>query len=396
MSFRNESAPRAATGAAALLFSALAACTPMRTAAVPPAPVGLENALPGPAAANSIGQGPTRIALLVPLSAPGAPGAAARALRNAAELAYNEGNSTHLQILVRDTGGTPQGAATAAAEAVREGAGLILGPLTAPDVAAAGEVARNSQVNLVAFSTDPNVAGRGVYLLSFQADPEINRVVAHAAHAGKRAFAAIVPDSPYGALASATFQQAVPANGGRVVALEKAGSDPSSRQAAAQRIADVVRSGGADALFLPEAGPNLKATLDVLAANGVDGRNVKFLGTGVWNDPATLGDARLQGGWFAGPDPAKYRDFAGRYRHAYGADPVRIASLAYDATRLAAELARRGANFSSDTLASPSGFAGTDGVFRFRREGTVERGLAVLEVQNGTAQPVSPAPDAFP
>ena len=67
------------------------------------------------------------------------------------------------------------------------------------------------------------------------------------------------------------------------------------------------------------------------------------------------------------------------------ADPVRTATLAYDAVALVAALARtQGAQrFAPETLTNPSGFAGIDGLFRFRSDGTNERGLAVMKVTGG-------------
>jgi branched-chain amino acid transport system substrate-binding protein len=54
-----------------------------------------------------------------------------------------------------------------------------------------------------------------------------------------------------------------------------------------------------------------------------------------------------------------------------------------------------GQRFSEDVLTNPSGFAGIDGVFRFKQDGTNERGLAVLRVGPSGGQVVSPAPKSF-
>ena len=52
-----------------------------------------------------------------------------------------------------------------------------------------------------------------------------------------------------------------------------------------------------------------------------------------------------QGGLYAAPDPSGFRAFSGRYRAKYGADPVRTATLAYDAVALVAALSKQqGAN----------------------------------------------------
>jgi branched-chain amino acid transport system substrate-binding protein len=122
-----------------------------------------------------------------------------------------------------------------------------------------------------------------------------------------------------------------------------------------------------------------------------------LLGTGLWDDPQIFSDAALQGAWFAAPETTGYRTFAARYRARYGRDPVRTATLAYDAVSLVAALVKTQGpqRFSDQVLTNTSGFSGIDGVFRFRADGTNERGLAVLRVASGGGQPVSPAPRAF-
>jgi hypothetical protein len=68
--------------------------------------------------------------------------------------------------------------------------------------------------------------------------------------------------------------------------------------------------------------------------------------------------------------------------------------LSYDAVSLAAALARTQGSqrFSEPVLTNPSGFAGADGVFRFRPDGTNDRALAVQEVRASGAVTVSAAP----
>ena len=76
---------------------------------------------------------------------------------------------------------------------------------------------------------------------------------------------------------------------------------------------------------------------------------------------------------------------------------MRTAQLSYDAVALVAALVKtQGAQrFTEQILTTASGFAGIDGVFRFKADGTNERGLAVLRVAPGGGQVVSPAPKGF-
>jgi ABC-type branched-subunit amino acid transport system substrate-binding protein len=117
----------------------------------------------------------------------------------------------------------------------------------------------------------------------------------------------------------------------------------------------------------------------------------------LWDDQRIFSVAALNDGWFAAPEASGFRAFAQRYRARFGQDPVRTATLAYDAVALVARLVQtEGANaFSEQVLTNSSGFSGVDGVFRFRPDGTNERGLAVMKVTPQGPEVISPAPRSF-
>ena len=66
--------------------------------------------------------------------------------------------------------------------------------------------------------------------------------------------------------------------------------------------------------------------MQALQGAGVDPKRLQLLGTGLWDDQRVFSDPALDGGWFAAPDSAGFRGFAGRYRIRYGQDPVRTAT----------------------------------------------------------------------
>ncbi|MHC2338746.1 penicillin-binding protein activator [Bradyrhizobium sp. USDA 4454] len=341
---------------------------------------------------QAVGTGQVKIGLILPLSAAGNAGLAAQSMRNAAEMALAEFQNPNIQLLIKDDGGSPQGASQGAQQALSEGAEIILGPLFAGSVPAVAQLTRPRGTSVIAFSTDSSVAGRGVYLLSFLPESDINRIVDYSAGIGKRSFAAMVPDNAYGNVVEAAFKQAVGRKNGRVVAFEKYGAD---RATPARTVAQAL--GQADALLIADDGDSVVATADALTAAGANLRNIQLLGTGLWDNPRVFASPVLQGGLYAAPDPSGFRSFAGRYRAKYGGEPVRTATLAYDAVALMAALARtQGAQrFAPETLTNPSGFAGIDGLFRFRSDGTNERGLAVMKVASGGSTPVAGSPKSF-
>jgi len=340
----------------------------------------------------AVGTGGVKVGLILPLSAAGNAGVAALSMKNAAEMALAEFQNPNVQLLIKDDGGSPQGASQGAQQALAEGAEIILGPLFAQSVPAVAQQTRTRGVSVIAFSTDSSVAGRGVYLLSFLPESDVNRIVDYSAGIGKKSYAALLPDNAYGNVVEAAFKQAAARKGGRIVAFEKYGAD---RAGPARTVAQAL--GQADALFIADDGDSVVAAADALAAAGANLRNIQLLGTGLWDNPRVFASPALQGGLYAAPDPSGFRSFAGRYRTKFGGEPVRTATLTYDAVALVAALSRtQGAQrFAPETLTNPSGFAGIDGLFRFRSDGTNERGLAVMKVAQGGATPVAGSPKSF-
>jgi hypothetical protein len=338
------------------------------------------------------GNGQVKVGLILPLSASGNAGVAAQSMKNAAEMALAEFQNPNIQLLIKDDGGNPQGAQQGTQQALDEGAEIILGPLFALSVPATAQLTRARGVSVIAFSTDSSVAGRGVYLLSFLPESDVNRIIEYSAGIGKRSFAALLPENAYGNVVEATFKQAVGRKGGRIAAFEKYSAD---RATPARTVAPALNQ--ADALFIADDGDSVVAVADALTAAGANLRNIQMLGTGLWDNPRVFASPALQGGLYAAPDPSGFRSFSNRYRTKYGSDPVRTATLAYDAVALVAALARTQGpqRFSSEVLTNPSGFAGIDGLFRFRADGTNERGLAVMRVGSGGGVPVAGSPKSF-
>ena len=184
--------------------------------------------------------------------------------------------------------------------------------------------------------------------------------------------------------------------GGRVVVLEKYPLDPSRMTESIRRVAQAAN--GADSIFIPDGADAVPQVVQGLAAAGVNLKRVQLLGTGLWDDPRIFSTAQLDGGLYAAPEQAGFRNFAQRYRARYGSEPVRTATLSYDAVALVAALVKTQGvqRFSEQVLSNPSGFSGIDGIFRFRADGTNERGLAVLRVTGQGAAVISPAPKTFP
>jgi branched-chain amino acid transport system substrate-binding protein len=358
----------------------------------------LPGSAPGPSQpASNIGEGKVKVGLILPLSGGGSTGVVAQSMRNAADMALAEFPGADIQLLVKDDGGSAPGAQQAAQQALDEGAEIILGPPFGLTVGPVGQLARSRNVPVIAFSTDANAAARGVYLLSFLPESDVDRIVGYAVSQNRRSFAALIPDNAYGSVVEAAFKQQVARRGGRIVALERFPLDKSQMQGPVRNVAQAAGTGRVDAIFIPDGAEGVGTAVQTLIAAGIDTKRVQILGTGLWEDPQIFNDSQLEGAWYAGPDPTGFRNFSGRYKSRYGNDPVRTASLAYDAVALVAALVKTQGKqpFTEQVLTNSSGYTGIDGLFRFRPDGTNQRGLTVLRVTPTGGQIISPPPKAF-
>jgi len=423
----------------------------------PPAPdAGRVVLIPPPGAVPVI-----KVALLIPMS--GSHAKLGQSLLNASQMALFDIAGEGLALLPMDTQGTAEGAAVAALQAVEDGARLILGPVFSTSVAAVAPIARSRGIQVVSFSNNRAVAGNGVYVMGFSPETQIRRVMTYVRDRGLKRLAALVPEGPYGDRVAQTLQTLIPVlslelkavtryrgqatdalapavkrlanyDGRRKVLLArrkelKAESDEESKRALKRlEKRDTLGDVDFDAVFLPQGGASLRALAPLLRFYDVDPRKVRVLGTVDWNDPVLATEPALYGGWFTAPPPTARLGFETAYKKAFGRPAPPVASLAYDATALAAVIARSpnpvigadpvtenvatvpsadrlilipprprapGKIFTGQALTTANGFAGADGIFRLLPSGLVERGFAVMEVRARSFVVVSPAPQTF-
>ncbi|HEX7853020.1 MAG TPA: penicillin-binding protein activator [Sphingobium sp.] len=369
---------------------ALAGCAvvpkPNRGVAPPPPPKGPDVVSPLPTDTSR-----HRVALLVPMS--GTNAGVGRSIANATTMALFDTRTERVRITTYDTAAAG-GVAAAVRKALAEGNRLILGPLTADDVRAAAPQARAAGVPMLSFSNDVTAAAPGTFLMGYIPAQSVERVVGYARERGATNFAALVPKGIYGERAGSTFLSAVRAKGGTVVAMESFDRSPGSIAAAVKRLSG---ASSYDALLIADLGRVAVQAAPLVRADG--GAKARLLGTELWNTDSTItASPAMRGAWFASVSDTLYKQFSTKYRARYQTAPYRLASLGYDAVLLTVRVAdtwKPGSPFPASRLTAPDGFAGLDGVFRFRPDGIAERALEVSEVGSGAVSIVDPAPRGF-
>lgn len=343
---------------------------------------------------------PVTVALLVP-GGSGDQGrdVLAASLENAARLAVADLQGVQVDLRVYQTAGDAGRAAQVARQAVDDGARIILGPLFADAARAAGQAVAPSGVNVLSFSNNPSAASANVFLLGPMFENTATRLMSYASAQGKGRIMLVAEQNAAGDVATTSVRNAAARGAAELVAVQ---SYPFSQQGVVRALPDIARTARATnaqtLMFTAGSEGALPMLAELLPQNGLSPQAFQYAGLTRWDIPAaTLQLSGLQGGWFALPDPSLSRQFDARYQGAYGQAPHPVASLGYDAVAAVGALLRQG---GSDALSAPritqgSGFAGAAGVFRFRADGTNERGLAIAEIRDGETVVISPAPRGF-
>ncbi|PZQ46967.1 MAG: penicillin-binding protein activator [Rhodovulum sulfidophilum] len=334
-----------------------------------------------------------KVALLAPLGS-GDPGRERIGINivNAAKLAQADLTNASIDLVVYPDQGTSAGGAAAARQAVAEGAKIIIGPLFSTATAGAEPVAREAGLTVLSLSNNPDVAGGNVYILGNTFANSADQIVGFAQSRGLNSFGVVYPNGIEGEAARAAAEAAIQRRGGIVVASQGYNLSVEGINSTAPAAAEALQRAGANAVILtdgPTGGLGLMAK--GLRDGGLSPDYAQFLGMQRWDVSAeAIGDPALQGGAFVAPDPAYAGAFAGRYQNAYGEAPHELASLGFDGVAavgaLIAEARSSGGEpFDPGRVTQSSGFAGASGPFRLLPDGTIQRNLAVLTVQNGSA-----------
>jgi ABC-type branched-subunit amino acid transport system substrate-binding protein len=319
---------------------------------------------------------------------------------NAIQMSLFEVGAENVVLMPRDTGSDVVSVEKAAREAMRDGAVAVIGPVFSQQVPVVAGEASQVSAPVFTFSTDVSAIGKGAYLVSLTPTSEVDRIVEWAKAQGIQRIAMFGPNSAYGHAVEQALRDASARHGALVISVEYYAPGNSSPQTEARRLATVVKAENAAnpgkvAVLIPERGVQLRTVASLLPYFDVNLRQVKFLGTGAWNDSDVWREPSLFGGAFPAPDPQVVADFEARYRAMYGEAAPRLAGFGYDAGAMAATLAKLG-RLDSTMIERSEGWNGVNGLFRFEADGSNDRALSVMQVQNGGGvKVVSPALTVF-
>lgn len=369
-----------------------------------------------------------QVGLLLPLT--GRNGTLGNNMVQAAKLALNDPSAPKLDVFDTEQTG---GAAEAARKAIAAGDGIILGPLTATNTTEVASVTTSQNIPVIAYTSDVSLAGSNVWAFGVTPEQQVLTMVRAAKNEGRTKFAALLPENPMGKAMGAALTKACSdlglsqplityhtASKDDIIQQLKILSNYDTRLQAAQNnpgaqnttkvttdsaannsdgnLLDELAPSEAkstdttkdtknltlgappfDALLLSDTGLQLQSVIDALSETQVSSTKVRIMGPGLWGAFASkLG--KLQGAWYASPDPQKRKLFVQQYKVKYGVAPKPLADLAYDTAALANSLSKIG-GYTNQNLTRTEGFDGVDGLFVLQPDGHVKRDLQIFQIQ---------------
>lgn len=271
------------------------------------------------------------IGALLPLS--GSFSAYGNQVKEGLELAYSVSNAPKVTLKLFDTGSDPAQASRGAENLIRQGAHVLVGPLTSAEVGAVSGIVKQSGVVMISpTSTDPSLLStyNCLFQLNSYAEMETKAIARYALERGLTKFGILYPETEQGRLLADAFASTVRSGGGTVL----------YSQPLAEKVVEMkstftsVRHMGAQALFLPFDRHQLLSVVPQVAYYRL---RVQILGIDDFADAEILrrGGTVFQGAWFAAPpfrlsDPIMFEAFYSQYHNRYGHDPEWAAALGYD------------------------------------------------------------------
>ncbi|MDD2840427.1 MAG: penicillin-binding protein activator [Rickettsiales bacterium] len=359
------------------------------------------------------------VGILLPLS--GKAEKVGNMMLNSAQLAMFDNKLNNIVIKPYDTKGTSFGAVDAINEAVRDKVDIIIGPLFTQSTKAILDIAYTNNLLVLSFSDNQNLLDDkypNLYLMGFTPKQEINRMISYLIdYKNFYGFSAMFPSDVYGSTVSKMFKEVIFRKDAKIVKTEFYSKDDKNLEKKVNNLLNtntykdevytkyetdqaLAKAEGlstdiaftyteedkiyADALLLPDSGSELLNIANY--AKNYNGKNKPLLvGTSKWLNSTLYNNIDFDNTLFVAPNPNGYAEFENEYFEAYQSYPLRVGSLSYDAITAVIESYAKAEEKENIKYAIENyqGFNGFNGRFRFLADGTLERKLAIIKINNG-------------
>ena len=127
---------------------------------------------------------------------------------------------------------------------------------------------------------------------------------------------------------------------------------------------------------------HLSMLASILPYYDVDPKKVFYMGNSLWAQNIVLKEPALEKGYFPNIDRIGIENFELEYQSIFGQKPHKVSSLPYDLIGLISSLQKNSQNIDVKNITNKRGFIGSNGLFRFKKDGSIERSLSIFQIKN--------------
>jgi len=292
-------------------------------------------------------------------------------------------DSSTIQLVTRDDGGTPAAAIKAVETLVQvEGVQVIIGPLSSASALAAAKKAQELGVVMISLAQKEGIpqVGRNIFRFSLTPNQQIKALLAYTIKKrGKKRIGVFYPNNNYGRVFMTKFKEVAPGYGAEVTATHSYKNSKDVSGDIRNLKFSVAKTSpeapiGFTAIFIPDSYVSILNIAPQLKVSGLE--SMLLLGTNAWNDTnlasrsgGELGDVLFLDIYFKGSKNNRVKEFVRQYQAAFGQTPSTLEAMGYDIIRFIDQIASR-RRFKSPAdfrkaLVSASGYEGVTGLRSF-------------------------------
>ena len=341
---------------------------------------------------------------------------------NALELGIFENNNSDIELIIKDTKADPLTTIKVFNELLQTNVKIIIGPLYASSLLAIEDRIIENNVKTFALTNNTNMAGKNIWVFGIDPQQQARKITEFAIDEGYTKTAILIPKNEYGTLILETVKTTLEENGLKLWRIEYFKNNIENQEIAARNISqgfdkyneqikilyeeiEKEEEGSLlklqetekpfDSVIIASSGQNLTILASQLQYNGVDPKNVAYLGLSSWENDSILGEPALDGGFFSTTGEGYQKNIKNTYEAYFSQDMSKISMLAYDILALININLIEFKNLDSENLVNKDGFVGLRGLFRLKKNGTVERAFQIKKITNKEFRIHIEAPESF-
>ncbi len=286
-----------------------------------------------------------------------------------------------VELVIKDSGETPESVRLAMQDLIDQKVVAIVGPLSGELAIEAGILATGQQIPIFPITQKTGLMSQGdyIYQVGMQPNQQIEALVKSAIDRGHKSFGVFYPNNNYGDTMAKLFVEEVKKNGGRITAqaeFNRTSPDPMGEvrklKSTIGKMAVPGQGVGFDALFIPDSFQMINTLVSGLEYNELKG--MPLLGTNAWNDPGLSRSivANFPGSFFVdmydGTDGSKKNEeFREKFNQSFGRSPRVLEAYGYDIMTMIRMAASKGGKSGvAETIRSGLGFSGVTGLKGFK------------------------------